>query len=307
MSENVSAHTALHVGSTLDSVGGFDVIECTTCGFAHIVPIPTADDLSSVYKDDYYTTEKPLYLEQHAEDKEWWQMVYAERYDLFEEMLPTEGRTLLDVGSGPGYFLAEGARRGWSVTGIEPSLAASEHARSMGLDVVQGFLGSDTAPALGMFDVIHMSEVLEHIPDPGEMIRLLRSMLNPGGLLYVMVPNEYSPFQEALRDGCGFDPWWVSPPHHVNYFNRDSLAGLMRSADFEVVHSDATFPIDMFLLMGENYVGDDATGRRCHALRKNFEFNLAKAGKTQLKKDLYSSLAELGLGRLVGVLGRAAD
>ena len=34
-----------------------------------------------------------------------------------------------------------------------------------------------------------------------------------------MKANEYNPFQIALRDNCGYEPWWLSPPHHINYFN----------------------------------------------------------------------------------------
>jgi len=229
--------------------------------------------------------------------------VYAERYALFERVLPAGRRRLLDVGSGPGYFLLHGQQRGWQVRGIEPSTKAAQHSRTLGLEIVHAFLDDDTAPKLGTYDVVHLNEVLEHVPDPRDVLRLAFGLLDPGGLIALMVPNDYSPFQAALREACGFAPWWVAPPHHINYFDVASVQRLL-SERFEVVSVETTFPIDLFLLMGDNYVGNDALGRACHAKRKTFELALAKAGKSALKQELYRRLAEVGIGRDVVVVAR---
>jgi len=292
-----------HTGVVLDSVGGFDVIDCGQCRFKHIVPIPTPVEMEHVYRHEYYATEKPLYLERHREDAEWWNLVYSERYDTFEELLPSQRRTILDVGSGPGLFLKHGQARGWNTLGIEPSAQAAAHSRGLGLTIVEDFLNERTAAQLGPVDVVHMSEVLEHIPDPIALLGLVHSIVSPGGLVCVVVPNDYSVFQGALRRACGYSPWWVAPPHHVNYFDFSSLRSLL-DRRFEVVSCEATFPIDIFLLMGDNYVGDDASGRMCHARRKKFELHLRQAGLTPVKRRLYRELAELGIGREVVLVAR---
>lgn len=293
-----------HRGAVLDSVKDFDVIECETCGFKHIVPIPTPAELEAVYRQEYYSVEKPLYLERHREDLDWWNLVYSERYDTFEELLPSHRRRILDVGSGPGFFLLHGKQRGWQTLGLEPSVQAAAHSRDLGLEIVEDYLTEQTAKPLGRFDVVHMSEVLEHIPDPKGMLQILRYLLAPGGLLCVVVPNDYNPFQYALRTTCGYEPWWVAPPHHINYFNFDSLSQLLVSCGFEVVLSEATFPIDMFLLMGDNYVGNDMLGRQCHSKRKKFELSLNMAGKGHIKRLFYRRLAETGIGREVMIFAR---
>jgi 2-polyprenyl-3-methyl-5-hydroxy-6-metoxy-1,4-benzoquinol methylase len=293
-----------HAGVALDTVNGFTVIDCDACHFKHIVPIPTPAELEHVYSHEYYSTEKPLYIQHHLEDREWLNLAYAERYDLFERLLGEGRRRLLDVGSGPGMFLLQGVERGgWSVRGLEPSAQAAAHSRGAGLDVTQAFLNDDTAAALGRFDVVHMNEVLEHVPDPRDLLRVADTLLDPGGLIALMVPNDYSPFQAALRTASGFAPWFVAPPHHVNYFDVASIQRLL-SERFDVVSVETTFPIDLFLLMGDNYVGHDDVGRACHAKRKTFEMNLARAGMTRLKLDMYRALASLGIGRDVFVVAR---
>lgn len=293
-----------HKGNILDSVKGFDVIECESCGFKHIIPIPSPEELEEVYRQEYYSTEKPLYLERHREDLDWWNLVYSERYDTFEEFLPLSRRRILDVGSGPGFFLLHGKERGWHTLGMEPSAQAAAHSRELGIEIIEDFLTDRTAQQLGKFDVIHMSEMLEHIPDPRGILQIVRELLILGGLICVVVPNDYNPFQYALTTACGYDPWWVAPPHHINYFSFDSLNSLLTKSGFKVVLREATFPIDMFLLMGDNYVGNDKIGRQCHAKRKRFEHNLAAAGHGEIKREFYRDLARIGIGREVVIVGR---
>ena len=42
-----------HKGPLLDSVNGFDVMECETCGFKHVVAIPSLEQLEKVYSEEY--------------------------------------------------------------------------------------------------------------------------------------------------------------------------------------------------------------------------------------------------------------
>jgi len=211
---------------------------------------------------------------------------------------------MLDIGSGPGLFLLNGQNRGWQVKGIEPSLQAIEHSWGMGLDVAQGYFSEETASGLGTFDAINMSLVLEHIPDPAALLTLAHGQLDAGGLLCVVVPNDFNPFQLVARDHLDFKPWWVAPPHHINYFNFNSLQRLMERCGFDVIHKEATFPIDIFLLMGDNYIGNDELGRACHSKRKILELNLSSSGMTEIKRHLYQNLANIGLGREVVLVAR---
>jgi SAM-dependent methyltransferase len=293
-----------HNGPVIDRVADFDVIECAPCGFRHVLPLPSVEELAELYHEDYYAREKPLYLERTEEDLPWWTFAYRDRYAAFEASLTNDRRRLLEVGSGPGYFLQIGRQRGWDTTGIEPSTQAAAHTRDMGLTVVEDFLTPETAATLGTFDVVHMYNVLEHVPDPTEIINLARDVLAPDGLISICVPNDYNILQDTLRKTAGFEPWWLAPPHHLNYFGFSSMADLLERQGFDVIARTTSFPMEVFLFMGQNYVGNDEIGRRCHAKRKMFDTRLEAAGLSDVRRDLYKGLAELGIGREVLLIAR---
>jgi SAM-dependent methyltransferase len=293
-----------HGGEVVASANGFDVIECVQCGFKHIIAIPTEEELEQVYRDDYYTQEKPLYLERYHADLEWWNTVYTRRYEILEQHLLTSQRKILDIGSRPGYFLLNGKNRGWDVKGVEPSLQAAEYSKALDLDVENLFYSEQSASNLGKFDAVNMGEVLEHLPNPAALLKLVHKQLNSSGLVCLIVPNDFNPFQLVLRDQMGFSPWWVAPPHHINYFDFKSLYNLVNKCGFEIVHQEATFPIDMFLLMGENYIGNDNIGRECHAKRMSFEKLISQGGGSHILSTLYSSFAAQGIGREIVLFAR---
>ena len=157
---------------------------------------------------------------------------------------------------------------------------------------------------LGAFDVVNMSEVLEHVPNPKKIIEIAHQLLSPGGIFCAVVPNDYNPFQITLNKSCNFSPWWVAAPHHINYFNFDSFGNLLNRSGFEEISRESTFPMDLFLLMGNNYIGNDSLGRICHNQRMNFEKNLLASDQKELKQMLYKTFASLNIGREVKMIAR---
>ncbi|VAV85562.1 Methyltransferase type 12 [hydrothermal vent metagenome] len=295
-----------HSGKVLDTVGAVDVIECEGCGFAHITPIPSDKELSEIYKEEYYTEEKPQFIDCVKEDLEWWNSVYNDRYDFLESVLSSGRRRILDIGCGPGYFLKRGVERGWNCSGVEPSRTAAEHAQGLGLDVKNAML-AEAALAESTFDAIHCSEVMEHIPDPLSFLTRAAALLKPDGIICCVAPNDYNPVQEILRDKLGYKPYWLAPPHHINYFTPDTLAGVLKNAGFGVVSRTAMFPMDFFLLMGDNYVGDDTVGRACHARRKKLDLLLGESKLKGFKKELYELMARHNVGREIVIYAQKED
>src|SRR5262249_53146515 len=88
-------------------------------------------------------------------------------------------------------------------------------------------LGRDTIP-WDSFDVVVMSHILEHLPDPMATLKQLRAIMNPGGLLYVAVPD-----MQSLQFRVFGKRWDViNPLVHYQYFNEQSLSRLLRDCGF---------------------------------------------------------------------------
>ena len=286
-----------HQGAIVARAKGHDVIECAICGFRHAIPLPSSEALEQAYREAYYAEEKPTFLAHAGEDQDWAELAQKDRLAMFERLLPAHRRRLIDIGSGPGFFIKTAKDRGWRTLGIEPSRQAAAHARSLGLEVVEGFFGPAAALGLGRFDVVHMNNVLEHVPHPIELVAAARDLLQPGGLLCLNVPNDFSPFQEAARSSLGLGEWWVAPPHHLNYFDFTSLSRLVSRMGFRIEDRTTSFPMEMFLLMGLDYTADPALGRACHAQRKRFDLALEQAGLADTRRSFYRALAAAGIGR----------
>jgi SAM-dependent methyltransferase len=286
-----------HDGPLVTRAKGYDVIACTACGFRHVVPLPEQTALESNYREAYYTQDKPNFLAHAGEDQEWSALASRDRLESFERLLSGEQRRILDVGCGPGFFLKLARERGWDIMGIEPSRQAAAHARGLGIDVVEAFFDASAAATLGRFDVVHLNNVLEHVPNPIEIVNLAHSLLMPGGLICLNVPNDFTPFQRAARESLALPEWWVAPPHHLNYFDFESLSRLISRAGFDLHERATSFPMELFLLMGIDYTKDPALGRTCHSQRKRFDLALEAAGFPDVRRGFYRALAEIGIGR----------
>jgi SAM-dependent methyltransferase len=201
---------------------------------------------------------------------------------------------VLEVGSGPGDLLDSFAGAGWSVTGLEPAVEVAEACRKRGLDVraetLEQFLASSRMVSA---DVIVLRLVLEHVRDPIGLLRSAHSGLRTGGTLIVEVPNDFNPLQEAARRTYELDRWWIAAPDHINYFDFPSLTRILEKLGFDIVERSTTFPMELFLLMGDNYVGDPETGAACHRRRQQLELSLDSTAR----RSLYGALAQAGLGR----------
>jgi 2-polyprenyl-3-methyl-5-hydroxy-6-metoxy-1,4-benzoquinol methylase len=133
------------------------------------------------------------------------------------------GKSVLDVGAGYGFFLAmarrAGARR---VVGVELSEAARGYAiKELNLDMCRDFESVNMADK---FDVITLFEVIEHVPEPYELLLEITKYLNNGGSLVIGTDNFDSDVVRTL--GANF-PKWI-PHEHVSLFTAKSLISIVQ-------------------------------------------------------------------------------
>lgn len=204
-----------------------------------------------------------------------------------------EPKRLLDVGCGNGFFLKFMSENGWEVFGIEPSPKTSKYARSLDLNIFNTTLEEFIENKwFNYFDAINLKCVLEHVPNPIEILRICKSLLKDSGMICVEVPNDFNALQLQVHKS-GKPQWWIAIPDHINYFDFRSLEKLLESLGYEIVLSTTDFPMELFLLMGEDYVGNNEVGSKCHQKRMKYELSLPD----ELRRNTYISLAKLGIGR----------
>ena len=146
-----------------------------------------------------------------------------------------------------------------------------------------------------------MSLVLEHVRDPWDVLRRIYQLLRPGGVLWVEVPNDFNPLQQVIVTNLEKPRWWVVPEHHLNYFNFETLSKTLAHLGFIEQKRSTSFPMELFVLMGCDYIGNDQVGSKAHSMRMNLENHLL-ATHPQLLDDLYQALASKGLGRTCNIL-----
>ena len=276
-------------------------------GFYQVSPTPTPEEITKFYSEEFYTGEYKNFndssLEVQINDKDFFQGRWSDIYDNLLEIDSSlkKNASILDVGCGWAQALLSFKEKGFDCFGFDPAIEAVDYGCKKGLNIKHaGLEGMDVFEGK-KFNIVSMLNVLEHLADPIKSIDQIKKILKPSGILVIDVPNEFNDFQLAGRDVHDLDDWWVAPPNHLNYFSKDSLVKLLDNMGFNVKICESSFPLEMFLLFGDNYVKNGQIGSDCHQKRVAFEQNLRKHGKTSILKSFYRSLAQLNLGRQITV------
>lgn len=277
-------------------------------GFMQFKPTPTKEVIAEFYAKEFYSTKYKTFndsaLHAQLEDREFHEGSWSDIATHITEVLnkPLNQLSILDVGCGWSQALSFFASKGMDCYGFDPAPEAVSYGIGKGLKIEHA--GIDHMNVFGekKFDVVMLKNVLEHVPNPVEVLEEIgQVVLSKSGLIIIDVPNEFNTFQTAGRDLHQLNDWWVAPPAHLNYFSKDTLVNLLEGTGYEVKLTESSFPLEMFLLFGDCYVNDAKLGKQCHQKRVAFETNLRKLGHTEKLQQFYQALAELNLGRQITV------
>lgn len=211
--------------------GEYSFALCEACGLEQLSPRPSQEELDRLYASHYnfggergtaYTS-----LRRRFHGSRLYRLWTRIDGDVFFHGRKGSGR-LLDVGCNEGRGLAIYRENGWRAEGLEPNAGAAEAARGLGFAVHAGPLQvfSPEHP----YDVVVLSNVLEHSPDPRGMLRRVRALLAPGGRLWVSAPNGGSVLRKIF--GRSWINWHV--PFHIVQFTRATLGRLLEETGFRV-------------------------------------------------------------------------
>lgn len=256
------------------------------CGLCWLDPVAIASDLQFLYANYHTHGEKSSNLGLRAKTRSFLLRAYElaklipsclfglnwEKrqfpYMFLNDLTP--GR-VLDVGCGSGEFLFRMHRLGWSVTGVDFDGEAIANAKTKyGFDLLHTDLAEARFPD-NSFDAVTMNHVIEHVPEPAELLAEIKRVLKPGGRLVATTPNVQSLGHTLFQD-C-----WrgLEPPRHLQIFSLQALGNCARQASFKTVEVKSS-AANADAIIGASFGIREAKKRRTCS-RAAYEINILRA------------------------------
>lgn len=228
---------------------GFEkrIFKCTECGLGFTHPLPSLDDLRTMYSDAsyFFGQTDSLGYKNYDPPTGWF-------YELLRQMIRFNATSpLLDVGTATGTFLLMARKRGLDGFGVEPSKWAADQARRLGVQTMIG-LFEEIAPKLSSESLgsISMSHTIEHFADPFVVLRECFRLLRLGGVLGILTVNFASPRWRNPEKA------YLVSREHLFYFTPKSLRLMVEQAGFKICYlATLPSPSPKAWLMGERFSG----------------------------------------------------
>ncbi|MFO1091862.1 MAG: methyltransferase domain-containing protein [Planctomycetaceae bacterium] len=202
---------------------GYHVWKCKACRLVFVNPMPTAAELNAFYRQ-HPRNDKYLRKADAKYRKARWRMM------LLKHRVP--GRRFLDIGCSVGSAVAAARDSGLDATGVDLDpqsigFASERYPNCRFLETS----ATDLARAGERFDLIFCTEVIEHVIDPQSFVDDLRTLLHPGGIVFLTTPH--ATHVRVPRNILGWDS--LKPPEHVVLFGRKSMTALFARRGFRIL------------------------------------------------------------------------
>jgi len=218
-----------------------------------------------------------------------------------------QNNRLLDVGCGAGLLLEASLKNKWQAEGLEVSSSSVDSLRKRGIKVFHGILSEAQFPA-DHFDVVTAVEMLEHIPNPAEVIVEIHRILRPGGLFWATTPHGRGASARLLGQKWSC----VTPPEHLHLFSVKGLQKIIKEADFREVKISTygVNPFEIFhrwreedssppIVNAEGEIRNESEAKQFDRVGTGYELNAALSGspmRIMTKNFLNSILNATRLG-----------
>lgn len=170
------------------------------------------------------------------------------RHDIIGDLPRSPPLAILEIGCGSGSTLALAKKQGKArlTVGVEFDRESAAMARDHLDMVVEGNIESVELPfPPAHFDVLIMSEVLEHLIDPWTTLQKLRPFLRVGGVLYASSPNvaHISVLRQLLRNRFDYKDSGITDWTHLRWFTPVTYGEMIERAGFRVSWVRAISPL----------------------------------------------------------------
>lgn len=269
---------------------GLVVLHCKSHGYSHL-----ANGLlpQKAYEHDFWEHCKAGELRRLRQQESWWRKVHYAWLDHARQWLgELTPPWLLDVGAGVGLFVEAASERGFLAIGMEPSAAAIAAAEKS-IKLIHGFYQDASLEDWPWrYDLISAHWLIEHLPDPEHFLAWCGEHLEKNGILMLAIPNEWSALQKAANQRTRRPHWWLHATHFA-YWSRKDFEWLLEKQGWRIVSRMGTFPMELFILLGLDYVDRPHLGQMLHRIVETVELALP----LPILRAWYSWLGWAGVGR----------
>jgi 2-polyprenyl-3-methyl-5-hydroxy-6-metoxy-1,4-benzoquinol methylase len=257
---------------------GCDIVQCSECGLGRTDGVGGFDP-AAYYTADYFSGRHRDGYPDYRGAEQVLRQEFARSVEFIRRFRP-DGK-LLELGCAYGFFLAEAARF-FEAAGIELAQDAADHARRMGLNVLQGAADEENLRQTGRVDVIVLFDVIEHLAKPHETLALCRQHLNPNGII-VITTGDFGSFVARVTGAR-----WrlMTPPQHLWFFTQESVHRMSAGNGLAVEHLDHPWkfvPASLIIFQLQRMLGF-AGARLTAAGRLGVPVNLFDAMRIVLRK-----------------------
>ncbi len=211
---------------------GMDIYECNQCTHRYMDPRVTFDKACELYSDD--KTASDIYTQPIQKDID--RIKYEYGLELIEQLTPNRDK-IMDIGCGAGFFPELADKRGWGKSvGVDINQRYNNVYEDMnGVQFINSTFEDLSRDVVGdEYDCISMWGTLEHLYDLNDITEKVYSLLKPGGLFFVLVPNVTSLATRLMREKSPTFMW-----KHVSHFSPQSLQHLMEeTSTFKTLHME---------------------------------------------------------------------
>lgn len=194
-----------------------EIYKCPHCGLGVTKGVKT--QLKDYHRDETYIEEENLFKN-----------IFLKRVNIICRF-KKEGKAL-EIGCSTGLFLSLLQNKDWQVYGVEISKKSTEEAQKRGVKVIiDDFMKVNINEK---FDAVILNHTLEHLENLVAVIKKVNSLLNPGGLLYIDVPN----FGGLSAKLLGTKWPLLLPDEHLWHFTEMSLRILLKNLGFKIIFTE---------------------------------------------------------------------
>jgi len=203
---------------------------CRTCSVMWTNPRMTEVCLNKFYEDDY----RPIYVgfSEAPDNFLLNQVQHGRRIHKFirSNIIAEHELKVFDVGCGAGGILIPFLESGWSTFGCDVGEEYLLRGRDEGLVLEHG--DAETLTKYGPTNLIILSHVLEHFPQPLMSLKQMANLLIDDGYIYIEVPGIFN-----IHNTYG-DTMLFLQNAHLYHFTLETLTTLMAKAGYKLVKGD---------------------------------------------------------------------